>query len=155
MKINIVNIKAIKVAAFEHLGEPETLDQSVETFRVWRKESGCSSVAEKRTFGIAHSDPEAKPAQPFHFDICCEVGIDVAENSYGVINKEIPAGRCARLRHQGAYDGLKLKVNAFYRSWLPSTEESKRDAPIFFEYLNFAVEVPEDELMTDIYFPLK
>ncbi|MDT8375810.1 MAG: GyrI-like domain-containing protein [Mariprofundaceae bacterium] len=155
MRINIVNIEAIKVAALEHLGEPETLEKSVESFRAWRRESGCSPVTEKRTFGVAYSDPEARPLQSFRFDICGEVDADIAENSYGVMNSEIPAGRCARVRHTGSYDTLHLKVKDIYRSWLPATQEIRRDAPIFFEYLNFAPEVSESELVTDIYFPLR
>jgi AraC family transcriptional regulator len=155
MKVDIVNTKAIKVAALEHRGEPEKLGQSIESFKAWRKESGCSPVAEKRTFGVAHSNPEAVPVQEFHFDICGEVDAEIAENTHGLINKEIPAGRCARVRHIGSHDTIILKVHTLYRSWLPSSDEVKRDSPIFFEYLNFEPEVPESRLITDIYFPLK
>ncbi|MDQ7001392.1 MAG: GyrI-like domain-containing protein [Ghiorsea sp.] len=155
MRIDIVNIKAIKVAALEHVGEPEKLEESVEVFRAWRKESGCSPVTEKRTFGVAHSNPEAKPVQAFHFDICGEVDADVPTNEYGVVNKEISAGRCARLRHIGSHDNLQMKVNALYRVWLTNSNEAKRDAPIFFEYLNAMPEVVESKLITDIYLPLK
>jgi len=155
MRIDIVNIKSIKVAALEHLGEPETLGQSVESFRAWRKESGCSPVSEKRSFGVAHSNPDVRPTQPFRFDICGEIDADIAENSYGVINKEIPAGRCAKVRHTGSHDGLQSVVNSISRDWLPSSESVKRDAPIFFEYLNVVPEVAESKLITDIYFPLR
>jgi len=155
MIINIVNIKAIQVAALEHLGASEKLEQSIETFREWRIESGCSPVSKKRTFGIAHSNPEARPMQKFHFDICGEVDVTIPDNAYGVMNKEIPAGRYAKLRHNGSLDSINLKVNAIYRNWLPSTQECKRDSPIFFEYLNIGDEVPDNELITDIYFPLK
>ena len=150
-----MHIEAIKVAALEHLGEPETLEKSVESFRTWRRESAYSPVTEKRTFGVAHSNPDARPVQSFRFDICGEVDAEIAENSYGVINREIPAGRCARVRHTGSHDTLHLKVKDIYRSWLPATQEVKRDAPIFFEYLNFMPEVAETELITDIYFPLR
>ena len=150
-----MNIEAIKVAALEHLGEPETLESSIESFRAWRRESGCSPVAEKRTFGVAHSDPDARPVQSFRFDICGEIDADIPENSYGVINSEIAAGRFARVRHTGSHDTLHLTVKEIHRSWLPATQEVRRDAPIFFEYLNFAPDVAETKLMTDIYFPLK
>lgn len=155
MRINIVNIEAIKVAALAHLGEPERLEKSVESFRAWREESGCSPVTEKRTFGVAHSDPDARPVQSFRFDICGEVDAEIAENSFGVINSEIAAGRFARVRHIGSHETLQLKVKDIYRSWLPATQEGRRDAPLFFEYLNFLPEVAETELMTDIYFPLR
>ncbi|MDQ6997963.1 MAG: GyrI-like domain-containing protein [Mariprofundus sp.] len=155
MRIDIVNIKAIKVAALEHQGEPETLGESVENFRAWRKESGDSPVANMRTFGLAHSNPEARLVQQFRFDICGEVDADIAANTYGVINKEIPAGRCAKVRHTGSHDTLQLQVNAISRDWLPGSEEVKRDAPIFFEYLNVVPEVAEGKQITDIYFPLR
>jgi len=155
MRIDIVNTEAINVAALEHLGDPETLELSIERFRAWRKESGSSPVAWMRTFGVAHSNPEARPAQKFRFDICGEVDAEIAENAYGVINKQIAAGRCAKVRHTGPHDTLQLDVNTIYRSWLPSSEEVRRDAPIFFEYLNVVPEVAENELITDIYFPLR
>ncbi len=155
MIINIVNIKAIQVAALEHVGSPEKLEQSIETFREWRKESGYSPVAKKRTFGVAHSNPEARPVQKFHFDICGEVDVTVSDNAYGVTNKEIPAGRYAKLRHSGSLGSINLKVNAIYRNWLPGTQECKRDSPVFFEYLNIGDEAQDRELITDIYFPLK
>ncbi len=155
MIITIVNIQAIQVAALEHADEPGKLPQSFEKFKAWRQESGCSPVSGKRTFGVAHSDPEARPVQKFRFDICGEVDTDVPENTYGVMNREIPAGRCARLRHKGSLDSINLKVNTLHRNWLPGTDEVKRDAPIFFEYLNVGAAVPEEELLTDIYFPLR
>ncbi|MDQ7059410.1 MAG: GyrI-like domain-containing protein [Ghiorsea sp.] len=155
MRIDIVNIKPIKVAALEHLDNPETLAESVEAFRAWRKESGCSPVAKKRTFGIAYSNPEARPVQKFRFDVCGEVDMNIAENAYGVVNKAIPGGRYAKLRHRGSHDKLGQKVNALYRTWLPNSNEMKRDSALFFEYMNVVPEVLEAELITDIYFPLK
>jgi len=155
MRIDIVNIKPIKVAALEHLDDPETLGKSIELFRTWRKESGCSPISTKRSLGVAHSRPEATPAQAFRFDICAEVDEGVAENSYGVVNKDIEGGRYARLRHKGSHDGLQQKVNALYRTWLPNSDELQRDAPLFFEYINLTPDALESELITDIYFPLK
>jgi len=150
-----VNIKPIKVAALEHLDKPETLEQSIAMFRNWRKESGFSPIAEKRTFGVAHSRPEVMPLQPFRFDICGEVDVDIPENAYGVQNKVIEGGRYARLRHKGSHEGLEQKVNALYRTWLPNSDEMKRDAPLFFEYINFMPDALDSECITDIYFPLK
>ena len=155
MIISIVNIQAIQVAALEHLDEPEKLEQSIEKFRAWRKESGYSPVTEKRTFGVTHSNPEARPVEKFHFDICGEVDADIPDNVYGVINKEIPAGRYAKLRHKGELDTINLKVNTLSRNWLPSTQECRGDSPIFFEHLNVGRAVPDSELITDIYFPLR
>jgi len=155
MKIDIVNLKAINVAALEHPGEPDTLEQSIALFRAWRKECDCSPVEEQRMFGVAYNDPEARVAELFHFDICGEVASDIASNNYAVVNKQIPAGRCARLRYVGAHDGMDAKVKTLYRSWLPCTEDSRRDSPVFFEYISLLPDVPESKQITDIYLPLK
>jgi len=155
MIISIVNIKNIPVAALEHLDTAETVAQSIEKFSLWRKESGCSPVTEKRSFGVTHSNPEARVAEKFRFDICAEIDAEIPENDYGVRNSEIAAGRYARLRHKGALDTIDLKVNALSRNWLPTTQECRGDSPIFFEYLNLSSAVPDSERMTDIYFPLR
>ncbi|MDQ6979147.1 MAG: GyrI-like domain-containing protein [Mariprofundaceae bacterium] len=155
MRVNIVNIKAIKVAALEHVNELETLDQSMAFFRAWQKDSGCLPTTPTRMFGVALSDPDVRPIESFRFAICSEIDTDIAENSFGVMNRKISAGRCAKVRHIGSRDTLQLKVNDLKRSWLPSREEVKRDNPIFFEYLNFMPEVSENRLLTDIYFPLR
>ncbi|NWF37131.1 GyrI-like domain-containing protein [Mariprofundus sp. KV] len=155
MIISIVNIKNIPVAALQHLDTAETVAQSIEKFREWREESGCSPVTEKRSFGIAQSNPEARVAETFHFDICGEVDADVPDNAYGVLNKEIAAGRYAKLRHKGSLATINLKVNALSRDWLPTTQECRGDSPIFFEYLNIGLAAPDSELITDIYFPLR
>jgi len=38
---------------------------------------------------------------------------------------------------------------------LPSSGEELRDFPLYFHYLNLLPDTPENELMTDIYLPLK
>ncbi len=156
MRIDIVNIPAIKVAALEHHAAPDQLQQSIDIFNSWRKESGYSPVATKRSFGMRYSNPEVMPIQDFHFAICGEVDVDIPENEQGICNQEIPAGRYAKLRHVGSPDTLQLKVDALCRAWLPSSDECQRDnSPLFFEYLNYLPEVPENEYITDIYLPLK
>mgnify|MGYP004716029547 CR=1 FL=1 len=42
-----------------------------------------------------------------------------------------------------------------YRDWLPASGEELRDFPLYMHYMNFVHEVPEHELVTDIYLPLK
>jgi AraC family transcriptional regulator len=46
------------------------------------------------------------------------------------------------------------KVHYLYGQWLPSSGEELRDFPCFFHYINLFPEVPEHELITDIYLPL-
>ncbi len=155
MEVKIVDFDAIKVAAFEHRGAPERLNDSVVKFIEWRKTSGLSPIASSRTLGVAYDNPDTTEPEQFRFDICGEVAAPVPDNPQGVVNKEIPGGRCATVRHFGAHDRIGESAYYLYRDWLPDSGEELRDFPLFFHYLNLLPETPEHELVTDIYLPLK
>jgi AraC family transcriptional regulator len=121
----------------------------------WRKSSGLSPVKTSRTFGIVYDNPDTTPPENFRFDICGSVTEDVPTNPHGVINKVIPGGRCAVVRHLGAHERMGESIYALYRDWLPASSEELRDFPLFFHYLNLIPDTPEHELVTDIYLPLK
>lgn len=42
-----------------------------------------------------------------------------------------------------------------YREWLPRSGEQLRDYPVFFHYVNVGPDVKEQEMITDVYLPLK
>jgi len=50
---------------------------------------------------------------------------------------------------------MHSKIYDLYGKWLPESKEELRDFPMFFHYINLLPEVPESELLTDIYLPLK
>ncbi len=155
MPVEIVELEEIPIAVLEHQGSPDLLFDSVTQFIDWRKSSGFSPVTSSRTFGMVYSDPEQTPPELFRFDICGEVQAPVPSNPQGVINKSIPAGRFARLRHLGSTDRIAESANALYREWLPLSGEELRDFPLLFHYIKRIPEVAEHEQVTDIYLPLK
>ncbi len=156
IEVKIVDFTETKVAVLEHHGSHELLNNSVMQFIEWRKSSRLSPVDTSRSFGIPNGDPKAMAAEDFQFDICGSVNADVPENPQGVINKTIPAGRCAMLRHLGSRgEKMDAKIYRLYRDWLPQSGEELRDFPVYFEFINLFPEVPEHQLITDIYLPLK
>jgi AraC family transcriptional regulator len=155
MTIQITEFNETKVAVLEHRGAVELLNDSISLFIEWRKQSKLSPVATSKTYGVAYDDPKATEPENFRFDICGSIKTDVPSNPQGVITSVIPAGRCALLRHCGSHDDMDAKVYHLYGKWLPTSGEELRDFPCFFHYLNFFPEVPEHELITDIYLPLK
>lgn len=154
MDVKIVDVPRIQVAMLTHRGHPDLVNTSAAKFIEWRRTTGLSPVAGSQTFGIAWHDPQSTPPAEFRFDICGSVSQAVPENAFGVVNSEIPAGRCAVVRHQGALDTLSDSVWFLFREWLPGSGETPRDFPVYFQYLNFVHEVAEHELLTDIYLPL-
>lgn len=77
------------------------------------------------------------PQEAFRFDLCGTVERSVGENPFGVINGEIPGGRCAVVRHHGSLDTTANSVWYLYRDWLPASGETLRDFPVYFRYHNF------------------
>ncbi len=155
MEVNIIEFEETKVAALEHRGALASVNDSVGIFIEWRKASGLSPVMSSSTFGIAYDNPDTTDPEQFRFDICGAVLEDVPANPLGVVNKVIPSGRCAVIRHHGPHDGIGVNAYYLYRVWLPESGEELRDFPLYFHYLNLLPETPEHDLVTDIYLPLK
>jgi len=155
MDVKIVEFRETRVAVLEHRGPPERVYDSARIFIEWRMESKLSPKISSRTFGIVYDNPDTTEPEAFRWDVCGEVAMDVPLNRQGVVNKVIPGGRCAVLRHLGPHDRLGESIYPLYREWLPESGEELRDFPLFFHYLNLMPETPEHELVTDIYLPLK
>lgn len=155
MQVDIVNFETTLIAALEHRGPSERLNDSVAHFIAWRRERGLSPRESRRTFGVVYDNPDTTEPARFRFDICGEVAADVPPNPQGVLTKRIPGGRCARVRHFGSHVRLGESIYPLYRDWLPGSGEELRDFPLYFHYLNLLPETPEAELVTDIYLPLK
>lgn len=155
LNIEITRIEPTKVAALEHRGPPELLNDSINKFIEWRKATGLSPIASSKTFGIAYDDPATTDPAKFRFDICGEVQAIIAENDQGIINKIIPGGRCAKLRHIGPHRELDDKIRYLYSTWLPESGELPRDFPAFFQYVSLSSEAPEQDQITDVYLLLE
>jgi AraC family transcriptional regulator len=155
MQVNIIEFEETPIAVLEHRGAPELVNDSVKVFIDWRKQSGLSPVHSSRTFGLVYDNPDTTAPEDFRFDICGEVDASVPGNPQGVVNKLIPGGRCAVVRHHGSHNRIGESAYYLYRDWLPTSGEELRDFPLFFHYLNLIPETPEHELVTDIYLPLK
>jgi len=155
VNVELTNRDEVKVAVFEHHGNPQALNNSVQRFIAWRKETQESPIANSQTFGVPFNDPNTVPPEQFHFDICGSVLENVKSNEHGIITKTLPGGHFAKIRHLGSHEQMNDKIYQFYRDWLPQSGEELIDFPLFFHYINFFPEVPESELVTDIYFALK
>ncbi|WGS83883.1 AraC family transcriptional regulator [Methylomonas sp. UP202] len=155
MQIEIVEFEQTKVAVLEHRGPVETLNDSIAVFIEWRRASGLSPKSTSNTYGLAYDDPETTAPENFRFDLCGSVEQDVPHNPQGVVTKTIPGGRCAVIHHVGPHEVMDDKIRFLYGTWLPESNEELRDFPCFFHYLNLFPDVPENELITDIYLPLK
>ena len=155
MQVKIVTVEPVTLAVLEHRGDPMLVNDSVQRFIAWRKETGLSPITNSQTYGIAYDDPTTTPPKDFRFDICGSVATPVPTNRHGVVTKTIPGGRCAVVRHEGSPDHISGSIYHLYRNWLPHSREELRDFPVYFHYLNLKSNTPEHELLTDVHLPLK
>ncbi|EKF75985.1 AraC family transcriptional regulator [Alcanivorax hongdengensis A-11-3] len=155
MDVKIIEFPETRVAVLEHQGPPETVNDTARRFIQWRKETGLSPVSTSLSLGLAYDDPATAEPASFRFDLCGSVKSPVPANRQGVINKVIPAGRCAVVRHYGSHDCIGDGAYFLYRQWLPQSGEELRDFPLFFQYHNLMPETAEHELITDIHLPLQ
>ncbi len=153
-QVKLVTVKNTKVAALEHRGDPNLIGNSVRTFIEWRKQNNLPPKV-SATFNILYDNPLETPPDDYRFDICASIERDVTVNPFGVIEKNIPGGRCGVLRHFGSDDSLSESINYLYSTWFPLSGEELRDFPLYLQRVSFFPDVPEHEAITDVFLPLK
>jgi AraC family transcriptional regulator len=153
-QVKIVEFPEIPVAVLEHRGDARRIGESIRKFVAFRRENGLPPRL-SRTFNLFHDDERQTEPEAYRMDLCASIAGDVAPNSFGIVRKVIPGGRCAMLRHIGSDDTLPSTATYLYSEWLPQSGEELRDFPLFCERVTFFPDVPEHESVTDVYLPLK
>jgi AraC family transcriptional regulator len=151
--VQIVDFPTTAVAAVEYRGAPEHEYSAIRKLVAWRRENGVRPDHGK-TIGIHYNDPAATSPEDYWIDICVSFDRPIEPNSHGVVAKEIPGGRCARIRHLGSRNYIG-EAEYLYKEWLPRSGEELRDFPPFFHYVNVGPGVHDDDMITDVYLPLK
>jgi AraC family transcriptional regulator len=151
--VRIVDFPATAVAALEHRGPPELEHVTAGKLIQWRIAQGLGPER-SRSYGVHHTDPRTTPPAEHRVDFCVTVDFEVAPNALGIVNKIIPASRCAVARHAGARHDIAA-ARWLHDVWLPASGEQRGDLPIFFHYVNVGPAVREPDMLTDVYLPLR
>jgi AraC family transcriptional regulator len=154
MRVEIVEFPATKVAVIEHRGSPALEHDTANKLIAWKLEKRFLDPLRYRSYGLHYTDPRTTPLSDHRVDFCLSVDEDVGPNSYGVIDKTIPAARCARARDIGSR--LDNRAAAYLANeWLPRSGESASGLPTIFHYVNVGPTIRADDMITDVYLPLK
>lgn len=153
-QVELINFKATKVAVLEHRGDPNLIGNSIRQLIEWRKQHKLSPPV-SATFNILYDNPSETLPDDYRLDICASTEQGVADNPFGIVEKTIPAGKCAVLRHTGDDANLGESITYLYSKWLPLSGEELRDFPLFLQRVSFFPDVPEHEAITDIFLPLR
>jgi AraC family transcriptional regulator len=152
--VKVTMFKETKVAVLEHRGDPNLIGDSVRKFIEWRQQHHLSPQV-SNTFNILYDNPSETSPENFRLDICAATERDIADNSFGIVEKTIPGGRCAVLRYIGDEANLGESITYLYSHWLPLSGEEPRDLPLFLQRVKFFPDVPEHEAIIDVFLPLK
>ena len=151
--VTIREVAPTRVAIFEHRGDPDTINTTIQRLITWRKAAGLSPRSNP-TFNIWYS--ERRPADPadYRMDLCVGVSADQPIDTSGGMVKigEIPGGRCAVLRVTGDTHDLEPAASYLYRDWLPASGEEMRDFPIYCQ--RFFLDDPEQGTAAELFLPL-
>ena len=153
MQVEIVQFPRTPVAAFEYRGPSEREHDASRTFIEWRIQNRLSPD-KHRTYGIHYNMTDPRVTGTSHIDLCVSYDGDVAPNPQGVVSKVIPELRCARARHRGSRD-FNSTAFELYTQWLPASGEAVGGFPWFFHYVNVGPNVQVNEMITDVYLPLR
>lgn len=153
MDVRIVDFPETRVACIEHRGSPDTVYDTTRRFIGWRQRNGAPPDRHS-TYGVHHDDHRTTAPEDYRLDLCIDFTRPIAPNPEGVVEKVIPGGRCAVLRYVGSREYIPA-VDELYLQWLPASGEVLRDYPVFFHYVNLGPDVPDHEMVTDIYLPIR
>lgn len=154
MKVEIRDLEPIDVVCVKHRGDYHLIKKTVAKLTDWASSKNIELKAGE-AFGIAYDDPDSTDPKLFRFDFCIIVPSHIKVDNPELKHAQIPGGRYAVAQHLGSHDELKYTVYNLYREWLPLSNEELRDEPCFFQYHNYAHEVQESALITEVYLPLK
>jgi AraC family transcriptional regulator len=154
MEVEIVTFPETKVACIEHRGSPALEHETARKLIAWKLENRLLDQSKYRSYGLHYIDSRIMPDSMHHVDFCLSVEEDVGPNPYGIMTKLIPALRCARARDVGSRSDNRAAVYLL-ETWLPQSGEAVGDFPVIFHYVNVGPNVREEEMITDVYLPLK
>ena len=153
-EVTIIEFKEIKVAVLEHYGDPRLIGDSIRTFIDWGKQNKLQPRS-GASFNLIYNNAADVGPEAFRMDLYYASDMTISPNTQGIVQKKIPNGRCAVLRHVGTDANLERAILHLYSHWFPHSSEEERDFPLYLQRLSYFPDVPEHEAVTDIFLPLK
>ncbi len=153
MDVRITQFPTTPVAAVEHRGPMEQEPLTARRLIEWRIAQRLPPD-QHASYGIHYTDPRTTKPENHCVDFCVAFAGEVAPNPQGVVSKVIPGGRCAVVRHRGPRQDIAA-VRFLFDVWLPDSGESLGEFPVFFHYVNVGPDVRPQDMLTDVYLPLR
>lgn len=109
---------------------------------------------ETKFYGINWDDPEITSKEKIRYDACISIQNTQSINSKFSI-KTIIGGKHLCFLYKGDYHNLNLVYNHIFKDWILKRNYNLREAPIFEQYINNEEITPKEDLLTEIFIPIK
>jgi AraC family transcriptional regulator len=153
MNVAIKQVDEMLVAYVSHQGAYQDCGQAWDTLCTALAPEGLLGGAAKM-IGVSYDDPDVVAQELLRYEACISVD-EVFSTTDEIAFKTIAGGRYAVTTHIGPYEKLNETYQQFFGQWLSQSEHESADQPCFEIYLNDPESTEPDELITDIYLPLK
>ncbi|MDN3680291.1 AraC family transcriptional regulator [Vibrio tapetis subsp. quintayensis] len=153
-RVNIIEFSGARVAAITHIGPLYLIGSAIKSLSDWCEDHNIN-MNDQRLFNLVEDDSIQPTSDEYTCEVCVSTELDITNNEHGAVEKNIPAGRCAVIRHVGSDHDIGRTIKYLYSQWLDSSKEALRDAPIFFERIIVFPNVDDAAVTTDIYLPLE
>lgn len=105
-------------------------------------------------FGINWDDPEITPNEKVRYDACISIQ-NSAEIKKAFSKKTIRGGKYLCFLYKGDYQNLGLVYDQIFKEWIIKMDYDLREEPVFEQYINNKDITPKEDLLTEIFVPIK
>ena len=152
MNVAIKQMPELRTATVHHVGAYSRISDAFA--RLGELAGRAGLIKGKPTMlAIYHDDPETTPEAELSSDAALVID-EASQIPKGLGEQRLPAGRYACVLHVGPYEQLGDAWARFMGQWLPQSGERLGEGTSFEIYLNTPMEVPKDQLQTELYIPL-
>jgi AraC family transcriptional regulator len=151
--VRVEQVPERRVAFLRHIGPYSECGPTFQRLMGWAGPRGLLGP-NMTILGICHDDPEVTPPEKIRYDCCVSVGPNFTpEGEIGV--QTVPGGEHAVLTLKGPYEKLSEAYRWLFGGWLPTSGREPNTAPAYEVYLNSPMNARPEDLLTEIYLPLK
>ncbi len=153
MEVVIKEITPMNVVSIRHIGPYNEIGKAFDRLIKWAEPQGLMKP-DAKIIGVYYDDPQDTPPDQLKSDACIVVTGKI-KTEREIFAQTVGGGMYAVTTHIGPYDKIIDTWNQFYGEWLPKNGKDYRPDPCFEVYLNSPENTPPDELITELYLPIK
>ncbi|WP_340680862.1 AraC family transcriptional regulator [Paraglaciecola sp.] len=153
MNVTIKQIDDLLVAYVPHQGPYQECGEAWDVLLSTLAPEGLLG-GDAKMIGVSYDDPDVVAPELLRYEACISIN-ESFKTSKEISFKTLEGGKYAVTSHIGPYGKLNETYQKLFGQWLSQSEYESADKPCLEIYLNDPESTEPDELITDIYLPLK